>query len=538
MTNPAPSYRSVLLGLAAYLLSAACLAGPPQYPITTTIVCTGSTGTGCGTVVLDPAKDGYQKNNIVTVTAEPGTDWRFDHWDGDLSGSQNPATLRVSGAHTVTAVFATGSTPPPPPPPGVDRPPLPSERMIVGYFAQWTIYRRDYLVRDVEASGAAKALDVINYAFAAPDENLRCASLDTFADYGKRFDASESVDGIADTVAQPLKGNFNQLLKLKAMHPHLRVLLSLGGWTQSFRFSDAALPANREAFVDSCIDMFMRGNVAPGVSAAGVFDGLDIDWEYPGSCGETCDFRAEDRENFVALLTLFREKLEALEAEVERATGKRPEYMLTIAAPAGRAQYDPMDLAGIHDPLDWINVMTYDFHGGWESSGPANHQAPLYKSSCDGEDADWSDKALQAYLKAGVPAAKLLLGVPFYGRGWRGVTSVNDGLCQPARGVPRGTYEKGVDDFEVLDAKGRPDFWDEATATHWTYDGSEFWSYDDARSLGWKADYANGLRPPAGATGPTGPTLRGIFFWELSGDAPDGRLLHSLRRSLGTAPAP
>ena len=534
MKYPQTPYRPALIALGLLLLAGTGLAGPPRYPITTGVVCSGSTVADCGAVVLDPARADYQKNNVVIVTAVPAGDWRFDHWEGDLGGTDNPTTLRVSGAHTVTAVFTDGLPPPPPPPPGVDRPPLPTERMIVGYFAQWTIYRRDYLVRDVEASGAAGALNVINYAFAAPDENLRCASLDTFADYGKRFDAGESVDGVADTVAQPLKGNFNQLLKLKAMHPHLRVLLSLGGWTQSFRFSDAALEENREAFVDSCIDMFIRGNVAPGVSAAGVFDGLDIDWEYPGSCGETCDFRPEDRENFVALLELFRAKLDALEDEVEQVTGTRPEYLLTIAAPAGQAQYDPIDLAGIHGPLDWINVMTYDFHGGWESSGPANHQAPIYRSPCDATDADWSDKALQAYLGAGVPPSKLLLGVPFYGRGWRGVASVNDGLCQSAGGVPRGTYEKGVDDFEVLDADGHPDFWDEATATHWTYNGSEFWSYDDERSLGWKADYANGLRPPDGATR---PTLRGVLFWELSGDAPDGRLLRSLRESLGTASA-
>ena len=536
MTHPQTPYRPALFALGLLLLSGAGLAGPPRYLITTGIDCQDPETDGCGTVVLDPARADYQKNNVVIVTAVPATDWRFDHWEGDLGGTENPTTLRVSGAHTVTAVFALGPMPPPPPPPpGVDRPPLPTERMIVGYFAQWTIYRRDYLVRDVEASGAADALDVINYAFAAPDENLRCASLDSFADYGKRFDASESVDGIADTVAQPLKGNFNQLLKLKAMHPHLRVLMSLGGWTQSFRFSDAALPENREVFVDSCIDMFIRGDVAPGISAAGVFDGLDIDWEYPGSCGETCDFRAEDRENFVALLALFRERLELLEDEVEAATGTRPEYLLTIAAPAGEAQYTPIDLAGIDEPLDWINVMSYDFHGGWESSGPANHQAPLYKSPCDAEDADWSDKALQAYLAAGVPPSKLLLGVPFYGRGWRGVAPVDDGLCQRAGGVPRGSYEKGVDDFEVLDADGHPDFWDEATATHWTYDGSEFWSYDDERSLGWKADYANGLSPAGEATG---RKLRGIFFWELSGDAPDGRLLRSLRQDLGTTSAP
>ena len=98
---------------------------------------------------------------------------------------------------------------------------------------------------------------------------------------------------------------------------------------------------------------------------------------------------------------------------------------------------------------------------------------------------------------------------------------MNDGLCQDARGIPRGTYEKGVDDYEVLESAGDPGFWDDETGTHWTYDGSEFWSFDDARSLGVKAGYVNG----------TG--LRGVMFWELSGDTPDGGLLRALRGALG-----
>ena len=186
--------------------------------------------------------------------------------------------------------------------------------MVVGYFAQWTVYRRGYLPKHVASSGAVQQLNVMNYAFAAPDANLKCASLDTFADYNKRYDASESVDGVGDTVSQPLKGNFNQILKLKKLNPALRVLISLGGWTESYRFSDAALPANREAFVTSCIDMFIKGNVATGISAAGVFDGIDVDWEYPGSCGATCAFRPEDKQNFVALLAEFRRQLDLLGA--------------------------------------------------------------------------------------------------------------------------------------------------------------------------------------------------------------------------------
>ena len=517
--TPATNRLAWLAALASLALCAFPLSAAPTYTITAT-----ASPTGGGTITLDPAGP-YQKNNIVVVTAVPGTDYVFDHWEGDLSGTANPTKLRVSRNHAVTAVFTAtgggggggGGT--------VTPPPLPDQQLVVGYFTQWSIYRRNYLVRDVEKSGAAEAMNVINYAFAAPDENLRCASLDTFADYGKRFEASESVDGVADTVAQPLKGNFNQLLKLKQMHPHLRVLISLGGWTQSFRFSDAALPENRAAFVASCIDMFMRGNVAPGISAAGVFDGIDVDWEYPGSCGETCSSRpAEDVANFTALLAEFRAQLEALENETLAATGTRPEYLLTIAAPAGAAHYGPIQLGNIQSSLDWINIMAYDFHGSWEPAGPTNHHAALYPSTCESVSGDWGDKAVRAYIAAGVPGSKLLLGVPFYGRGWRGVAAVNEGLCQPAGGVPRGVYEKGINDYEVLDAQGRTDFY--GGGTHWTFNGSEFWSYDDAQSLGVKARYVNeGM-------------LRGLMFWELSGDAPDGRLLKSLRQSLGTAPAP
>ena len=283
-----------LAAIAVLLCPVAAFSGSPLYTINVQIDPPGS-----GTVLLDPQKSGYAKNNIVTVTASPATGMVFTGWGGALSGTQNPTTLRVSSNQTVIAHFATdsggggggGGGTDPPPPSGA----LPTKGLVVGYFAQWTIYRRGYLPKHVATSGAVQQMNVINYAFAAPDANLKCASLDTFADYGKRFDASESVDGVADTVSQPLKGNFNQLLKLKKLNPSLRVLISLGGWTESYRFSDAALAANREAFVASCIDMFIKGNVAAGVSAAGVFDGIDVDWEYPGSCGATCDFRDEDR---------------------------------------------------------------------------------------------------------------------------------------------------------------------------------------------------------------------------------------------------
>ena len=385
--------------------------------------------------------------------------------------------------------------------------------MVVGYFAQWTVYRRGYLPKHVASSGAVQQLNVMNYAFAAPDANFKCASLDPFADYNKRYDASESVDGVGDSVSQPLKGNFNQILKLKKLNPALRVLISLGGWTESYRFSDAALPANREAFVTSCIDMFIKGNVAAGISAAGVFDGIDVDWEYPGSCGATCAFRPEDKQNFVALLAEFRRQLDLL----GQAKG-RP-YLLTIAAPAGREQYSKMDLPGIAPSVDWINVMAYDFHGAWEAAGPTNHNSALFQSSCEKPDGDWADKAIKAYVAGTGNPAKVVLGMPFYGHGWR-TSAVGDGFCLTATGVPRGTYEKGVEDYNVLVARNASPFWNEKTGTHWTFDGSTFWSFDDSQSASWKADYAN-------CRG-----LRGTMFWELSGDGPTGALLTGMSTQL------
>ena len=513
---------STLAVLAACLLSLPATAGPPRYVITVETQ-------GSGAVTLDPDKpEGYQKNNIVILSAQPGSGWYFAGWSGDLSGVENPATLRVSGDHSVLATFKEGSPgggggedpPPPPPPPPAEA--LPGQGLIVGYFAQWTIYRRGYLVRHVAESGAADRLNVINYAFAAPDENGLCASLDTFADWGKRFDAAESVDGVADTVSQPLKGNFKQLLKLKQMYPNLRVLISLGGWTESYRFSAiAADEAKRKAFVASCIDMFIKGQFADGIVQPGIFDGIDVDWEYPGSCGATCDFSTDDGVNFVALLAEFREELR------RQATADNRDYLLTIAAPAGEANYDPdgvtIDWAAVAGSVDWINVMAYDFHGSWEPRGPANHASALYPAWCEPTDGDWADKAIQAYVDAGVQPGDLLLGMPFFGHGWRGVAPVNDGLCQPASGVPRGTYEKGVDDYEVLAASGDTGFSDPDTGTHWTFDGNEFWSFDDPQSASWKADYANSRG------------LRGVMFWELSGDDPAGTLLKALADSLRPA---
>ena len=274
---------------------------------------------------------------------------------------------------------AAGGTPPPPPPP-------PGGARKVGYFAQWGIYGRNFTLHTLDAQAMAGKLSTINYAFENVGSDGRCfeANLagqgDAFADYQKTFDAASSVSGVADTFDQPLKGNFNQLRELKAKYPNLTVQLSIGGWTYSKFFSDAALTAaSRQALVSSCIDMFIKGNLpfvqgdpagGPG-SAAGVFDGIDIDWEWPGSEGNAGNvIRPQDKQNFTLLMAEFRRQLDAYGASV----GKH--YSLSAFLPADPAKIAAgFEVPQVFSSLDWATVQGYDFHGAWETR--TMHQANL-----------------------------------------------------------------------------------------------------------------------------------------------------------------
>ncbi|XEA97611.1 glycoside hydrolase family 18 protein [Xanthomonas tesorieronis] len=401
-------------------------------------------------------------------------------------------------------------------------------KRVIGYFAQWGIYGRNYQVADIEKSGSAGYMTHINYAFGNVRNN-RCevgvvqpsdpntgAGGDAFADYTKAFAAAQSVDGVADTWDQPLRGNWNQLKKLKAKHPGLKVLISLGGWTWSRGFANAARPENRQAFVASCIDAYIRGNLpvtdgaGGAAAAAGVFDGIDIDWEYPNACGISCG-SAEDRQNFTALLAEFRRQLNEV----------RSGLLLTVAVGAGVDKIRATDPGQYHPSLDYINVMTYDFHGAFEPI--TNHHSALFDSPADPSTGDQryynSNDAMQAFLDAGVPAAKLNLGIGFYGRGWTNVPNVNNGLYQSGSPAP-GTYEAGIEDYKVLKNAAGTSHTDSAAGAHWKYNGSTFWSYDTPAVITQKMGYVK-------AQG-----LGGAFFWEFSGDAPQAELVKALSNGL------
>lgn len=372
----------------------------------------------------------------------------------------------------------------------------PGKPQWVGYFTSWG--KGDgFYVKNIETSGQAKKLTVINYAFANVVNN-KCVIGQPEDDYLNPIPAEFTLDGKEDKGDNGLYGHWNQLKQLKKKNPNLKVVISLGGWTWSKYFSDAALPANREAFVKSCVDQFVKGDVAgkdgkvvPGL-AKGVFDGIDIDWEYPGSQGEAGNIvRAEDTQNFTALLTEFRKQLNAVDKNL----------LLTIAAPAPGSKTATIELGKIHAPLNWINIMTYDFSGGWSSV--TGHNANLFGTK---KDSGAVDIAVKDYLDGGVPANKIVVGVPFYGYGWVVAKTDNNGMYQAVSAKAKGKFEAGQDKYDLVKTKPGKVFRDDVTKSAWKFDGKEVWTFDDAETMKTKVEYVKKNK------------LAGVMVWELSGD--------------------
>jgi len=424
----------------------------------------------------------------------------------------------------------------------------------VAYFVQWGIYGRQYFVKNLQDSGAAGKLTHLLYAFENIDPvNLTCLSGitkgttanpqdpnqgdgagDADADYARPFAASQSVDGIADTGWESLRGNFNQLKKLKARNPNLKVLVSLGGWTYSKYFSDVArTDASRKKFVSSCLDTWIKGNLAsyggaggPG-TAAGLFDGIDLDWEWPASPdGHPGNhWSAADKDNLTALLAEFRSELDAYGA----TTGKR--YQLHAFTPADPAKVaSGWDLGKVFQSLDVANVQGYDFHGsGSDNSWEPNRtgqQGNLYADADDPTSFKFSaEAAVKAYTDAGVNPRKLTLGLAFYVRGWQGVTDGGKhGEWQPANGAAPGQFaeEAGTRGYANLLA-GVPNctvYHDEQAVGTYCYTGNngQWWTFDDAWSIGKKTAWLKGKG------------LLGTMSWEMSGD--NGTLMTAVDNGL------
>lgn len=374
--------------------------------------------------------------------------------------------------------------------------------VLVGYLPQWGVYGTPpWSARQLVTSGSAALLDQINYSQAFIVDG-RCAVADPQADLQHVYTAQTSVDGTADssTGAASLKGEFHQLQELHRLYPRIRMLISLEG--KAAAFADAAQPEKRVAFVASCIDMFLRGNLAPNITAQRLFSGIDVDWEYPSG--------PNDGANYNALMAEFRRQLDAYGV----TTHTRP--MLTIAAALGLGRYPGVDWPLVARIVDQIGLMNYDYNGPWQKM--TGTVAPLYAIPGVSLEGGNVDGTVAEYEGAGVPAGKLLMGVPFYGYHWSGIT---DAGAQHGLGVS-GQAEHGdtpYHEIAVLPGPGTV-FRDPHSQAPWLYDGDSFWTFDDPVSVAAKAEYAR-------AHG-----LGGMMIWELSGDTADGVLVKAMHRGL------
>jgi chitinase len=339
---------------------------------------------------------------------------------------------------------------------------------------------------------AARINDLI-YAFGEPNDAGVCAP---------------------PTAAQ--SGTLAALRGLRRQHPDLRLIVSIGGWDAAPQYSDIALTdRSRSRFVASCVRAFLVGQG---------FDGIDLDWEFPVHGGMNRS-RPQDRADATALVREFRRQLDALGGRRHR------HYLLTVATPAGTWQQggaysvgDSYDLAALARSVDWLNVMTYDMNTIFSPLSAFN--APL--------DADPRDRtpepqrsrdnlasAVRYYESQSVPAAKIMLGVAFYGRGFTGVSPRDAGLYSKYAAVYPETPWKTVRAQFLTD----PDWvrhWSATAQAPWLYNDRRhiFFSYDDPLSLGIKADFARREQ------------LRGVMIWVLGEDDPGNGLLRALTSHL------
>ncbi len=433
----------------------------------------------------DVLRDGKKVATVTTTSytdtgLSAGTDYSYTVQARDTADQTGP----VSGS---VAVRTTGGTTTPPPTGG-------GGKVKLGYFTEWGIYGRNYNVKNLVTSGSASKITHINYAFGNVTGG-KCAIGDSYADYDKAFTADQSVSGVADTWDQPLRGNFNQLRQLKAKYPNIKVLWSFGGWTWSGGFADAA--KNPAAFAQSCYDLVHDPRWAD------VFDGIDIDWEYPNACGLTCDSSGP---------AAFRNLMSALRAKF----GKELVTAAVTADGSAGGKIEATDYAGASQYVDWYNVMTYDFFGAWDAKGPTAPHSPLTSYSGIPKDGFTTADAMAKFKAQGVPANKLLIGIGFYGRGWTGVTQ--DAPGGTATGAASGTYEAGIEDYKVL--KNSCPVTGTVAGTAYAHCGTNWWSYDTPATIKSKMAWANSQG------------LGGAFFWEFSGDTSDGELVNALSSGL------
>ena len=324
---------------------------------------------------------------------------------------------------------------------------------------------------------AAEKLTHINYAFA----NIQNGAM---------------VEGFAHD-----KENFQVLNSLKSRNPTLKILVSVGGWTWSGNFSDMALtPQSRQRFIRSAVAFLERHKL----------DGLDVDWEFPGQKGLNNTNRPEDRENCTALMAELRTALD----EAGKTAGKR--YLLTMATQAADEWLAHTEMDKVQASLDFVNLMAYD-QFEQESDAITGHHAPLFTNPANPKKGS-AASMVSHYIAAGVPANKLVLGVPFYGHAWANVPPEEHGLYQPGKKPDApvdGSFKNIKENLE--NKNGFVRYWDDVSKAPFLYNADKrvFVSYEDEESVRMKARFV------------VDRGLAGIMFWQYTEDA-DGKLLDAI----------
>lgn len=268
---------------------------------------------------------------------------------------------------------------------------------------------------------------------------------------------NNTFDGIRIDNEERLK----RLVQLKLKSPELKILISIGGW-RSGGFSEMAKPeSNRNKFAEDCLRVVNEFNL----------DGVDIDWEYPTSNAAEISSSADDTENYTLLMKAIRGKL-----------GKQK--LLTLASVAD-AKY--IDFKSIASTVDFVNIMTYDM------GRPPSHHAGLYRSKyISGISVD---EAVTAHVNAGMPLHKLVLGIPFYGHGIKGIADF-------------------IDYRDIIKLSGLKNNWDELAMVPFLENsaGDFVCTYEDPKSIGIKCNYI------------LNRGMLGAMYWEYGGDTDDGVL--------------
>ncbi|KAI0871927.1 endochitinase [Hypoxylon argillaceum] len=357
------------------------------------------------------------------------------------------------------------------------------------YFTNWGIYGRNYQPAQLPVS----QLNQVLYAFANFRSDGTVYTSDSYADLEKHYDGDSWND-----VGTNAYGCVKQLYKLKKANRQLKVLLSIGGWTYSPGFAAAtSSDATRATFASSAVALVKDWG----------FDGIDIDWEWPASDAEA--------DQMVALLAALRQALDGYAAQY--AGGYH--FTLSVALPAGPDNYSKLKLGQMNAAgVDQFNMLSYDYAGAWDTT--SGHQANLYADPAHPTNTPFStDAAIKAYVAGGVPAAKIALGLPLYGRAFESTA----GIGQAYSGVGSGSWENGIWDYKVLPRSGT-EVYDDAAGATYSYDPAtkELVSYDNVDMIKRKAAYIQ-------AKG-----LAGSMFWEASGDRTDaGSLVAAAFNALG-----